>query len=166
MELYFRDRFFSSGTSEIMDASGSELGCIDLKSAFGSSLDIYDSSRNLIYSGKFRVFSNKWNVLDPQGETIGIVRSRMSFLEKKFEYQAGSRGIFTITSPAFSRDFTIVDEQGEVVAGFEKVSGFFSSGAYRLHNNSSEIDSYELIAVIMGVHSIRKRQSQAANSAP
>ena len=156
MELYFRDRFFSSGTSEIMDASGSELGHIDLKSAFGSSLDIYDSSRNLIYSGEFRVFSNKWNVLDPQGETIGIVRSRMSFLEKKFEYQAGSRGIFTITSPAFSRDFTIVDE----------VSGFFSSGAYRLHNNSSEIDSYELIAVIMGVHSIRKRQSQAANSAP
>lgn len=166
MELYFKDRFFSSGISEIMDASGNELGYIDLKSAFGSSLDIYDSSNDLIYSGKFRVFSNKWNVLDPHGETIGIVRSRMSFLEKKFEYQAGSRGVFTITSPAFSRDFAIVDEQGDPVAGFEKISGFFSSGAYRLHNNTSEIDSYELIAVIMGVHSIRKRQNQAANSAP
>lgn len=166
MELYFKDRFFSSGTSEIMDASGNELGYIDLKSAFGSSLDIYDSSSNLIYSGNFRVFSNKWNVLDSHGETIGIVRSRMSFLEKKFEYQAGSRGVFTITSPAFSRDFTIVDEQGDAVAGFEKISGFFSSGAYRLQNNTSEINSYELIAVIMGVHSIRKRQNQAANSAP
>lgn len=164
MELYFRDRFFSSGTSEILDASGSELGHIDLKSAFGSSLDIYDSSRNLIYAGKFRMFSNKWNVLDPQGETIGIVRYRMSLLEKKFEYQAGSRGVYTITSPAFSRDFTIQNEQGETVAEFEKISGFFSSGAYRMQNNASEIDSYELIAVIMGVHSIRKRQSQAANS--
>ena len=165
MELYFRDHFFNAGLTEIVDASGNELGHIDLKSAFGSSLDIYGPSSKLIYSGKFPMFSNKWNVLDPQGETIGIVRSRMSFFEKKFEYQARSN-LFTIVSPAFSRDFMIEDERGETVATFEKISGFFSSGAYRLQNISSNMDSYELIAVIMGVHSIRKRQNQAANSAP
>lgn len=166
MEFYFKDNFFSAGITEIVDTSENEQGYIDLKSAFGSSLDIYDASRNLIYSCKFRRFSTKWDVLNVDGNLAGTVRLRMSFLKKKYEYQSEAKGLFTIVSPAFSKDYTIYNEQEETVASFSKVSGIFSSGAYRLQNNSEHIDSYELIAVIMGVHSIQKRQNQAANSAP
>ncbi|MCM3781397.1 hypothetical protein M3231_00270 [Neobacillus mesonae] len=164
MELYFRDNFFSSGLTDIVDGTGNEAGSIDLKSAFGTSLDIYSSSRDLLYSGKFRTFSSKWNVHDPRGEIIGIVRAKMSFFTKKFEYHAGSRGIFFISSPAFSKEYTIEDESGKLAASFTRTSGFFGPGSYRLDNRSHDMDSYEWIAVVMGVHSIQARQAQAANA--
>ncbi|MEK5057452.1 hypothetical protein ACFSVM_12780 [Paenibacillus shunpengii] len=165
MELNFRNNFFSSGMTEIVDGTGQEAGSIDLKSAFGTSLDIYGPSRDLVYSGKFRAFSGKWNVMDPEEEIIGIVRAKMSFLTKRYEYHAGSRGIYSITSPAFSKEYTIEDESGNVAATFTRTSGFFGPGSYRLDNLSSEVDSYEWIAVVMGVHSIQARQNNAANAA-
>lgn len=43
MHLYFKDNFFSSGITDIMDREGRVIGSLDLKSAFGSSLDVYNA---------------------------------------------------------------------------------------------------------------------------
>ncbi|MDN8590450.1 hypothetical protein Q0V21_16880 [Paenibacillus sp. 11B] len=46
MELYFRDNFFNAGYTEIMnhEQEQEQAGHLDLKSAFGSSLDVFDNS--------------------------------------------------------------------------------------------------------------------------
>ena len=90
MHLYFKDNFFSSGITDIMDREGSVIGSLDLKSAFGSSLDVYNASGDPVCAGSFRFFSNKWNITGGNGEELGLLRMRMSFYEK-FEYDAGSR---------------------------------------------------------------------------
>ena len=65
----------------------------------------------------------------------------------------------------FSREYEIFDERGERVAHFEKISGFFSSGAFRLDNTAMKLNDYELVAVIMGVHAIHKRDSASSSAA-
>ena len=57
MALYFRDNFFSSGMTEIMNDSGVTMGELDLKSAFSASLDVCDLSGRRLCSGKFPFFS-------------------------------------------------------------------------------------------------------------
>jgi uncharacterized protein YxjI len=164
LKLIFRDNFFSAGQTEIVDEHSQPMGELDLKSSFGSSVDVYGSDGRLACAGKFRRFSNKWEVAAGDGRLLGTVRYRMSFFDKKFEYDAGARGIFRITSPAFSREYTIQNHMGREVARFGRISGWFSSGAYALENLSDELESYELIAVVMGVHSIQKRHQSAASS--
>jgi len=43
-------------------------------------------------------------------------------------------------------------------ASFQKVNGWFAASAYCLSNHSDEVDNYEWIAVILGMHEIQKRQ--------
>lgn len=147
-----------------MNSLGEAVGTLDLKSSFGSSLDVYNETGMIAYSGKFRFFSSKWEIADPGGELIGVLRVRISFFTKRFEYDAGSRGLFEITSPAFSKEYHIMDDGGQPIASFVRTSKWMQSGAFQLQNSSAVLDSYELVAVVMGVHAIQKRQSAAAAS--
>lgn len=164
MELYFSDRFFSAGTTEIMSGNGESLGNVDLQSMLSATLSVYGAGSALRYSGKFRFMSGKWEVSDQNGYEVGVLRARFSLFSKKFEYDAGQRGLYAIESPAFSREYTILDESGNVVASFERISGWLQAGAFRLANSSSLLDSYELIAIVLGVHNIQKRQNNAASA--
>lgn len=164
MHLYFKDNFFSSGITDIMDREGRVIGSLDLKSAFGSSLDVYNAGGEIVCNGSFRFFSNKWNITGGNGEELGLLRMRMSFFTKKFEYDAGARGVYEITSPAFSNEYEITDETGRVIAQFSRISGWLQAGAYQLQNESDVLDDWELVAVVMGIHQIRKRNNSAAAS--
>jgi len=162
MELYFKDKFFNSGISDIMNHDGEVVGSMDLKSTFGSSLDVFGHQGQIVCGGKFRSFSNRWIISDERDGQLGVLRRRMSFLTKKYEYDTGNRGVYEITSPAFSKEYSIQRSNGEIVASFAKVSSWMQTGAFRLFNDSKELDSYELVVVVMGVHEIQKRDSQNA----
>ncbi|RAP77221.1 hypothetical protein [Paenibacillus montanisoli] len=164
MNLYFRDNFFNSGITEIFCEQQENVGHLDLKSAFGSAIEVYGKDSQLICSGGFRFFSGKWEVSGANGEQLGVLRSRLAFFTKKFTYEAEGRGSYEIVSPAFSKEYEISDESGVLVARFEQVNGWFSSGAFVLNNQSAYLDTYELVAVIMGMHAIQKRQRSAASN--
>lgn len=161
LELYFKDNFFNAGYTEIVDVHQEPAGSLDLKSAFGSSLDVHDAAGRLVCSGKFRFFSNKWEISNADDVLLGVLRHRISFFSKKFEYETEDRGIYEIFSPAFSKEYTITDQHGTPVAQFAKISGWFESSAFCLRNESESLDSYELIAVVMGVHETNKREASA-----
>jgi hypothetical protein len=162
MELYFSDRFFSSGETDIMNTAGEAAGKLDLKSMMTQSVSVYGPDSALRYSGKFRFFGGKWEVLDPSGFEVGLLRARFTLFSKRYEYNTGSRGVYRIEAPAFTHQYSILDENESEVASFQKVSGWLQAGAFQLQNRSPQLDSYELVAVIMGVHSIQKQQSSAA----
>lgn len=162
MDLYFRDNFFNSGVTEILNEQEENVGQLDLRSAFGSAIDVYGPDEQMLYHGRFPMMSNKWRVSGADGEQVGVLRSRMAFFSKKYTYETDGRGTYEILSPAFSKEYEVTDESGELVARFEQVSGWFSSGAYHLNNQSPYLDSYELVAVIMGMHAIQKRAANAA----
>ncbi|WP_410513338.1 hypothetical protein PaeBR_02450 [Paenibacillus sp. BR2-3] len=94
-----------------------------------------------------------------------MLRYRFSFFTKKFTYETNGRGNYVIMSPAFSKEYAISDESGAIVVRFEQVNSWFSSGAFLLNNECEYLDTYELVAVIMGMHAIQKRHRSAANSA-
>ncbi|MGG1519523.1 hypothetical protein ABE504_29250 [Paenibacillus oryzisoli] len=165
MQLYFRDNMFNRGVTEILDEHQSVAGRLDLKSALGSSIDVYGPQDELVCSGKFKVFSNKWFITDGRGNELGVLRCRFSFFSKKYTYEAAGRGSFDIVAPAFSKEYEILEESGAQTARFEKVSGWFSAGAYLLDNHGERLDTYELITVIMGVHEIQKQNNSAAGGA-
>ncbi|MDO7908846.1 hypothetical protein Q5741_20895 [Paenibacillus sp. JX-17] len=158
MRLFFKDNFFSAGYTDIMNETGEVEGNIDLKSAFGSSLNVMDVHGAVLYSGSFRTFSRKWEVLNGDGEEVGVLCVRMSFFSKKFEYEAYERGIYEITAPAFSQEYEIMDDYGNTLASFSRISGWLRSGAYCLDNSSPELDIFELIVVVMGINAIQKEQ--------
>ncbi|OWA34109.1 hypothetical protein B9G55_17435 [Saccharibacillus sp. O16] len=162
MELYVTDNFFNSGRTEILNAAGEAAGMLDLRSAFGSALDVYASSGELLYTGKFRLMLRRWQVMDGSGREIGELRPKFTLFSKKFEYDAGQRGVYEIESPNFSKEY-IMTQDGVEVAHFARTSSWMLSGAYQLQN-ASPLDEYELVAVVMGVNAIRKRQRSAANS--
>jgi hypothetical protein len=157
MELYFNDNFFNAGEAQIMDASGASAGTLDLQSMFSATLSVYGPDAALRCTGKFRLFSGKWEVTDSADSTIGVLRSRFTLFSKRYEYDAGARGVFQIEAPAFSNAYSILDTSETEVASFQKTSNWLQSGAFCLRNDSTILDSYELIAVVMGVHSIQKR---------
>lgn len=159
MELYFNDRFFSTGQTDIMDGGGNPAGMLDLESMLTSSISVFSQDSSLRCTGKFRFMGNTWEVSNAAGEELGTLRAKFSLFSKRYEYDAGYRGLYTIESPAFSQDYAILDQRETTVATFQKVSGWLQPGAFRLQNDASELDSYELIAVIMGVHSIQKRHN-------
>ncbi|MCR2806567.1 hypothetical protein NQZ67_22040 [Paenibacillus sp. SCIV0701] len=159
MELYFRDRFFSRGVTEIMDETGAAMGQLDLESSLTSSVSVYGPDAILRYAGSFRFFSSKWEVRDAAGTELGVLRYRLSFFSKRYEYDAGYRGVYEIEAEPFSKHYTVRDESGSEVASFEKISGWLEAGAFRLRNYSDRLDSYELVAVIMGVNGIHRQQS-------
>ena len=162
--LYFADNFFSSGRTDIYNAEKERVGELDLKSAFSASLDVLNEKGQIIASGKFPFFGNRWMVSGKDGEELGELKQKWSFFSKKFQYHSIGNGTFSIESEAFSKEYTILDNQGAVICSFEKVSGFFSSSAYKLENKSSNLSNQELVAVVMGVNAIQKRNNAAAGN--
>ncbi|MBP2000748.1 uncharacterized protein YxjI [Paenibacillus shirakamiensis] len=157
MELYFRDNFFNAGRTEIMNEAGQPAGSVDLRSTFGSALDIYDYTGSIVCSGKLRFMANRWDLTAPSGSPLGTVRERLSFLSKRYEYDAGEgRGVYEITCPLFSKEYSIVSMTGDVVARFIQTSRWLESGAYCLQNGSQLLDEYVLVGVVMGVHTMQK----------
>lgn len=162
MKLYFRDNFFSAGVTEIVDEVHNPAGELNLKSAFNSAVDVYDPDGKLACKGAFRFFSSRWEVRDAREETLGVLRARMSFFRKKFTYDTEGRGSYEITSPAFSREYGVRDSHGRIVAEFQRVNGWFESGAYCLDNRSDRLGDYELVCVIMGMNNLHKSAMTAA----
>ncbi|WP_168120324.1 hypothetical protein [Paenibacillus sp. HB172176] len=161
-ELYFNDNFFSSGTTDIMNSTGDRIGTMDLKTMFSASISVYGKEGELRSTGRFRSFSNKWEVANTPEGTEGVLRKRFTFFQKVYEYESPSTGMLLIESPAFSRAYTIKSSGGQLVASFEQTNHWLQSGAFVLQNHSEKLDSYELISIIMGVHSIHKRARNTA----
>lgn len=160
--IYFSDNFFSSGLTDIYNEQQEKVGSLDLKSAFSSTVDVIDLTGTVLLKGKFPFFSNKWMVLDDSENELGVLKQKLSFFSKRFEYTAYNRGVYEVESEAFSKEYRMVDENKQEAAVFEKISGFFQSPAFRLINYSSHLSNEELIAVVMGVNAITKRNQSAA----
>lgn len=162
--LYFKDNFFSSGRTEIFNDSKYKVGELDLKGALSSNIDVLNKNGKVVVSGKITFLSNKWRIYNEYGKEIGILKGKLNLFSKKYEYDAYKRGIYYIKSEALSRQYDILDEQANLIGKFEKVSGFFASPAFKLTAFHETMTTEELIAVVMGVNAIRKRQqSSAAN---
>ncbi|QHW34639.1 hypothetical protein GZH47_30170 [Paenibacillus rhizovicinus] len=164
MKLYFRDNFFNAGVTEIVNQNNERAGEVDLRSLFGSGLDVFDESGSKLFSGGFPLLSGKWVVKGPSGEECGLLRARMSFFSKRYEYEAYERGVYEITAGAFSQEYEIVGEDGGLAASFSRVSGFFEASAYCLDNRLPDFSGYEWIAVILGMHEIQKRRRNVSNT--
>ncbi|MDC3416656.1 hypothetical protein [Aquibacillus salsiterrae] len=160
--IYFTDNFFSAGITEIYDSGQEKVGSLDLKSAFSSSVDILDLEGNIMMKGHFPFLSRGWVVKNASDQEIGKLKQRFSFFTKKFVYQSYLHGDFEIQSEPFSKEYTILDSQQSVIAEFKKISGFFQSSAFELTNHSSVLTNEELIAIVMGVSMVIKRNSSAA----
>ncbi|MFB5661967.1 hypothetical protein [Alteribacillus sp. HJP-4] len=158
-QLFFTDNFFSAGLTEIFNGHKEYVGKLDLKGAFSASIQVLDKEENVLVKGEFPFFSNKWSVLDSDGGKIGEVKAKFALFQKKYEYIAVDRGVYAIESEAFSRDFRMIDQQKQEAASFTKTSSFFESPAYRLNNYSDDLENEELVAVVMGVNMIMKRQN-------
>jgi hypothetical protein len=160
--VYFSDRFFSTGLTDIRDERNVKIGELDLQSMFSSGIHVLDEKGRITYSGKFRFFSNAWLVLNRDGDEIGVLKAKLSFFKKHYAY-TGRHGELRIEAPAFSKEYTVTSASGDTVAEFAKTDGMFSSGAFAL-TNRSPVPMEELILVVMGVHAIQKRQSAAAGT--
>lgn len=162
-KLYFSDSFFSSGKTDILTEVEEKIGEIDLKSMFSSSVDIMNGKQEVLVSGKFPMLGIHWRILDREGTELGKLKEKFAFFSKKYLYEAYDRDTFLIDSELFSKDYVIKRESDEaVIATFKKVSGIFSSAAYELDNYTNTLTSPELIAIIMGVNAMQKRNNNAA----
>lgn len=159
--LYFKDNFFSSGETPITDDNGQVTGHLNLHSMFTSGITVHDQTNKQVVSGKFRTFSNRWIVSDRFDSELGVLKPRLAFFKQRFLYTSHRHGEFAIESPAFSKEYVVTDSRDHTAAHFRRTSGMFASGAYQLANSSPLADE-ELIAVVMGVHAIIKRQQSAA----
>lgn len=155
MELYFKDNFFSNGVTEIMDESGTEVGSLDLKSAFSPSVDVYGRSGELFYKGRLETIApyRRWKILDANKEEIGELRSKFSWKGRIFEYDAGRRGVYGIRAP-FSLEGFAITENDQKIASYAKINGWLSPNAYVLRSPSLRIEPYEWVAVVMGVSAL------------
>ncbi|MCD8510666.1 MAG: hypothetical protein LRY73_12885 [Bacillus sp. (in: Bacteria)] len=162
--IFFRDNFFSSGVTEIYNGNKERIGSLDLKSAFSSSVDILNNEGNIVAKGHFPFFSRSWIVTNGEDRELGNLRQRLAFLAKRYEYTTEGRGVYTIESEAFSREYQLFDSSGEIVAEFKRVSGFFESPVYQLVNHSDHLSNDEVIAVVMGVNMINKRNNRSNSS--
>ncbi|MFC4559748.1 hypothetical protein ACFO3D_16295 [Virgibacillus kekensis] len=162
--IYFTDNFFSAGKTEIFNGDQENIGSLDLKSAFSSSVDILNTEGNVVMKASFPFLSRSWVVKDQDDQEVGKLKQRFAFFSKKFVYHSYLHGDFKIRSEALSRDYDILNTNEELVATFKRVNGFFRSPAFELSNNSSGLSNEELIAVVMGVNMIIKRNNSAGAS--
>jgi uncharacterized protein YxjI len=162
--IYFKDNFFSSGKTDIYNESQEKLGHIDLKSAFGSSLNVENEKGEVVVEASFPIFSSKWSIKQSDGSELGKVKSSFAFFSKRYHYVTENM-TYEIQSPAFSKEYVIYDENMQEVATFKKVNGFFESAAYELKNYSDILLTEELIAVVMGVNAIDKNNAISAGGA-
>ncbi|MBM7581104.1 LURP-one-related/scramblase family protein [Jeotgalibacillus terrae] len=161
--MYFSDQFFSAGKTDIFNGNKEKIGAIDHKSAFTSGINIEDIYGETVIEAGFSFFSNKWSIKRAE-EELGFVKYAISFFTKKYRYFKNGQE-FEIESPAFSKEYTVFNSAKEEVATFRKVSGFFQSSAYELTNHTDVFEADELIAVIMGVNAIEKRNQGASGGA-
>lgn len=162
--LYFTENFFSSGMTDIYNEAKEKVGKLDLKSMFSSGVDVLDLQGNIVASGKFPFLSSKWKISNQLSQEIGCLRGRFSLFSKKYEYDAYGNNIYEIKSGGFSKLYEVFKDETTLVCKFEKISGFFSSPAFRLESFSSELSPEELILIVMGVHAIQRRNNSSANS--
>ncbi|ASK64070.1 hypothetical protein CFK37_18865 [Virgibacillus phasianinus] len=162
--IYFTDNFFSAGNTDMYNGKQERVGSLDLKSAFSSGVDILDVEGNIVVKGSFPFLSNGWIVKDQEDREIGKLKQRMAFFSKKFIYRTYPHGEYEIKSDAFSKEYDILDQGGNLIATFKKISGVFQSPAYELVSHSPLLAKEELIAVVMGVNMIIKRNNSAAAS--
>lgn len=162
--VYFRDNFWSSGKTEIINEKERSIGKLNLKSMFNEGIQVFDDKGRMAAGGKFRRFSNKWHVHGAAEEQeLGVLRARFAFFSKKMEYGKGTGEIYSITSPLFSNEYEIKDSSERLVAKFHRTSGIFSAPAFELRNDS-KIPTEEWIAVVMGVSGIQKRNNNAGSA--
>jgi hypothetical protein len=160
--VYFSDRFFSSGITEIVDEQGCRVGELDLQSMFTSGVHVLDEMGNLSHSGKFRFFSNSWIITDRNEVELGTLKAKFSLFSKKYLYLS-HHGEFLIESPAFSREYTVCSRNGELAAQCARTDSMLGAGSFMLTNHSS-VPVEELILVVMGIHAIQKRRQSAATT--
>jgi len=163
--LYFNENFFSTGITDIYNEAKEKVGKLDLKSMFSSGVDVLDLQGNIIASGKFPFLSSKWKISNQSGQEIGSLRGRFSLFSKKYEFDAYGKNTFYIKSGGFSKLYEVYKDETTLVCKFEKISGFFSSPAFRLESFTSELSPEELILIVMGVHAIQRRNNSGTNSA-
>jgi hypothetical protein len=161
--VYFNDNFFSSGITDIYNISQEKLGNLDLKSAFGSSLNVENEKGEVVVEGSFPFFSGRWSIKQADGSELGEVKASFAFFSKRYHYLT-NHATYEIESTAFSKEYTILDENNTEVATFKKVNGFFESAAFELKNLSDTLLTEELIAVVMGVNAIEKRRNSSAGT--
>jgi uncharacterized protein YxjI len=157
--LFFSDNFFSAGRTSIYDVNKEIVGDIDLQSFLTSGITVLDQTGEKIVNGKFGALSNKWKIFDNNDQQIGELKQKLTLFSKKYEYTSAKQQTYRIQGEAFSKEYEIVDGQDNIVGKFEKVSGFFSSAAYKLSNFSEQLANEELIAVVMGVNALEKRRN-------
>ncbi|WP_223701767.1 hypothetical protein [Sutcliffiella deserti] len=163
--VFFSDNFFSSGETEIFNEDKKVIGKLDLRSAFSAAVDVKTPEGDIIVSGGFGFFSNKWFVKDHKENELGELRQRFAFFKSIYEYNAFGRGIYRLESPAFSREYTLYDEKDELAADFKRTDSFFESAAFQLSDYTSVLETEELVAVVMGMNAIEKRRRAQNNSA-
>ena len=161
--VYFKDTFFSSGRTDIYNAEQQKRGVLDLKSAFSSGVSIENETGRVVVEGSFPFMSGKWIVKQSDGKELGVVKSAFAFFSKRYRYITNGH-TYEIEAPAFSKEYTIFDESKSEIATFNKVNGFFQAPAYELKNNSDALLTEELIAVVMGVNAIEKRNQSSAGA--
>ncbi|OCA84178.1 hypothetical protein A8F94_15775 [Bacillus sp. FJAT-27225] len=154
--LYVSDTFFSAGRSDIFNEGKEKVGELDLKSAFSTSLDVLNSKGEIVYSGRFPFFSNKWEVSDSTGEEVGYLKARFAFFAQKYAYSTRFGRTFEIESEALSNLYIVNDESEQEVGRFEKINGFFSAPAFQVTSLEGGPEPFELIAVVMGVNELQK----------
>lgn len=159
-KVYFSDQFFSAGMTDIYNGSQDKVGTLDHMSAFTSGIRIEGIHRTTGIEAGFGFFSNKWTIKRGEKE-LGFVKNALSLFTKKYRYFKDGLE-YEIESSAFSKEYTVLNASRDEVASFRKVSGFFQTAAYELTNHSELFEADELIAVIMGVNAIEKRNRSAS----
>jgi len=162
--IYFKDNFFSNGLTPIFNNNKEQIGQLDLKSAFTSSLEVQNVEGRVVVRGSFPFMSRKWIVTGEDNSEKGFLKQKITLFSKKFEYVSDQRGMLLIESGAFSQEYTMVNQNEEKVAEFKKISGFFESPVFQLMNDSETIDNEEMIAVVMGVSMIIKRNRRNSSN--
>lgn len=157
--IYFSNKFFSSGRTEIVNEHQEKIGSHNLKSVFSPKVEVENKQRKVV-AGSFTFLSNKWVVLNGGGDQLGVVKTSFSFFSKQYKYFTRGK-VIEIESPAFSKEYRMVDETGIEVVTFQKVNALFQTTAFELHNSSDDVQTEELIAVIIGVNAFEKTAAAA-----
>ncbi|MFC7373547.1 hypothetical protein ACFQPF_18040 [Fictibacillus iocasae] len=165
-EVYFKDNFFSRGITEIFNENQDQIGYLDLKSAFTSSVAVCGLDHKTHIEGRFSgFFKGRWIITGQNKVELGRLQQSFSFTKRKFVYETADRGNYTIVSKVFSKEYQILNEKEEEVVCFERVSGFFESRAYKLVNRSELLSTEEWTAVVMGVNMFEKMSNDGGTAA-
>ncbi|KMK75277.1 hypothetical protein [Alkalihalobacillus pseudalcaliphilus] len=163
--VYFREKFFSRGITEILDKDNHKIGYLELKSGFRTRASILDENQREMMRGELKGFTSKWLMEDYQGQELGYVKQNYWSWNKKYHYnKAQDDQAYLFQAPVFSEAYQIQDGDGQVVGEVKRVSFFFSAPAYELTNRSLELSTEELILAITGVNALNRMYNAAVTS--